>query len=65
MRQDEYDLALKAATAEAEARVFSTLDELADVPALATELGEAHLQIVRDRFEANFATDGSEDEDDG
>ena len=62
MRQDDYDLALRAATAETEARVFSALDDLADLEALDTELGQAHLQIVRDKFEAIFATDGSEDD---
>ena len=60
MRQNDYDLALRAATAETEARVFSALDELVDL--LETERWEAHLQIVRDKFEAIFATDGSEDD---
>ena len=54
--------AYRHARADVSAEVMDELESLGELPIMAGEIEQLTLQVIRERFEARFATDGEEDE---
>ena len=54
--------AYRQARGDISSEVLSELETLGELPSLAGEVEQLTLQIIRERFEARFATDGEDEE---
>ena len=62
MREDG-SAAYRHARADVSAEVMGELESLGELPILSGEIEQLTLQVIRERFEARFATDGDEEDE--